>query len=163
MFGVALLAVAGCGRNQAAIPTEVVGGAIPADAGMTLERTGCFGMCPSYAITISADGAVRYEGKHFVKTVGAADGSITSEDLRALINAFEAIDYWSYHDAYGAASSDPGSCESEFTDAPSTITSLTLNGKTKRIEHYHGCQGFDGEQELTALEKRIDSVARTDQ
>jgi len=43
---------------------------------------------------------------------------------------------------------------------PSAITSLTVNGDTKTVEHYFGCE-FDGEDELYALETLIDEIAHT--
>src|SRR6059058_5801427 len=37
---------------------------IPKDTLITLERTACFGTCPVYKLTISADGKVAFEGKN---------------------------------------------------------------------------------------------------
>src|SRR6202171_787505 len=39
---------------------------------VTLERTVCFGTCPSYLVTITSDGTVTFEGRDFVKTKGTA-------------------------------------------------------------------------------------------
>jgi len=50
-------------------------------------------MCPIYKVSISADGAVVFEGKRFVKKVGAARTAISQDQIRELIVAFEKINY----------------------------------------------------------------------
>lgn len=65
---------------------------IPADTVITLERTGCFGSCPIYKLTIVADGSVAFEGRDYVRSRKMA-GRITREQLRELISAFEEIDF----------------------------------------------------------------------
>jgi hypothetical protein len=38
-----------------------------------------------------------------------------------------------------------------------------MNGTTKTVTHYTGCQGFPREQELIALEDPVDEVVNTAQ
>ena len=39
-----------------------------------LERTGCYGTCPGYSVTIHGDGRVEYNGKSHVKEIGTQEG-----------------------------------------------------------------------------------------
>ena len=119
---------------------------------ITLERTACYGFCPIYTLTIHGNGTVQYEGEDYVETVGKAETVISREKVEKLISEFENINYDSLEDSY---------TEKTITDAPSVITSITRNGKTKTIEHYHG--DFNTPEKLTALEDKIDEIVNSDQ
>jgi hypothetical protein len=141
--------------------------AIPKDTTITLERTECYGSCPSYKLIVSSDGAVAFTGKKYVKTVGSAQGRINPDQMKQLVAAFERIDYFSLRDDYGAngvyAPAPAGGCPEMWTDYPAAYTSLTINGKTKHVAHYHGCRGTETLEKLTALENRIDEIVNTKQ
>ena len=135
---------------------------IPDDTRITLERSICFGSCPDYKLTVAADGTVTFEGREYVKTKGIAKGTISREDLRNLIAAFDAASYFSLRDKY--ATREDG-CPEVWTDNPSVITSIRINHKTKSVSHYYGCQAGDGTsiypKGLTFLETKIDEIVGT--
>lgn len=155
-----LIAWAGC-SNQARTLSQQ---SIPSDTTITLSRTVCYGTCPDYTVTILADGTVTFEGRRFVKTVGTVKSSISQEKVQELIAAFEKVNYFSLKDRY--ATEEDG-CPERWTDNPSAITSIKIDGKTKAITHYHGCQDSKGKfiypKELTELERRIDEIVGTGQ
>jgi len=140
------ISFAGCSRSQTPQPSDIK------DIVMTLERTVCFGACPDYTLIIKGDGTVTYEGRQFVKIEGTRTTTISEEKIRQLLSEFQRIDYFSLNDSYE---------EFEATDMPSAITSLTINGKTKTVRHYHG--DFSAPEELTQLEDRIDEIVNSDQ
>ena len=122
---------------------------------ITLQRTECFGTCPVYKLTIFADGTVLYEGSKYVKKKGKAKSRISRAKLEDLIEEFDNIYYFNLNDAY-----IPGSkgCPQSATDMPSAITSLMRRGRTKTVNHYHGCRGLDTLELLTQLEDKIDEA-----
>lgn len=122
---------------------------------ITLERTVCFGTCPVYKLTIYRDGRVRYEGIKFVKKKGKATGRINRAKVEELVEQFQEIYYFNLDEAY-----TPGKrgCPQALTDLPSALTSLTWNGRTKTVNHYHGCRGLNTLELLTQLEDKIDSA-----
>ena len=122
---------------------------------ITLQRTVCYGTCPEYKLTIFADGRVLYEGTSYVKKEGKAWGRITRRQLEKLILEFNKINYFSLADSY-----TPGTkvCPQSMTDMPAATTSLTRNGKSKTIVHYHGCRGLSVMDQLTQLENKIDAA-----
>ena len=87
-----------------------------------------------------------------MKTRGRVEITIPEEKIEQLLEEFESIDYFALNDNYK---------ERTITDAPSVITSITVDGKTKTIEHYHG--DFNAPEELTRLEDKIDEIINTDQ
>lgn len=133
---------------------------VPQDTLITLERTGCYGMCPIYKVSISADGTVVFEGSRFVKKVGTARAAISQDQIRELIGAFEKINYLELRDQY--VKPDDG-CKQWLTDNPSAITSITSNGTSKSVTHYYGCRGLDLLKELERLEQAIDDAVNSAQ
>ena len=116
------------------------------NAVITLERTMCFGTCPAYKLTIYGDGRVVYEGENYVKVTGTQNADISEDDVKGLVDEFYRIGYFSLADSYTA----------DITDLPTTITSISIDGKTKQVVDYHGAP-----LALVDLEKRIDEVANT--
>ena len=59
---------------------------------------------------------------------------------------------------------EPGSsgCPRPSTDNPYARTSIRLNGKTKKVSHYYGCGNSEVLHSLTALERKIDEIAGTE-
>lgn len=121
------------------------------DVLITLERTRCFGACPAYRLTIAGDGTVVYEGYYFVKVEGSRASIITQQQLEELIHEFERVDYFSFTDYI----------DYHATDMPSAITSITINGRTKTVEHYFG--DFNAPNELIELENKIDEITNSSQ
>ncbi|HYV06910.1 MAG TPA: DUF6438 domain-containing protein [Blastocatellia bacterium] len=152
-----------------AVPVLTVGGRlgiqaseaaqqVPRDTLITLERTVCYGMCPSYKLTISADGAVVFEGRRFVKTTGTVQSTISQEKLLELISRFEKINYFQLKNRYEHPADG---CAEVVTDHPSANTSIRINGKSMSIRHYYGCTGMEVLDDLTKLEQAIDDAVDT--
>lgn len=137
--------------------------AIPRDTVITLTRTSCFGYCPSYKLTISADGTVTFEGRDYVKTKGTFKSRISRKQLQQLISEFKKANYFSLKDKY---ESEEDGCATVWTDYPSATTSLRINGKSKSILHYYGCHKDPGNaiypKALTDLESKIDEIVGTE-
>jgi len=133
---------------------------VPRATVITLRRTACFGTCPVYKLTIFADGRVLYEGISHVKKKGKAKGRISPAKLEELIEEFQNIYYFNLKNAY-----IPGTdaCRQSATDMPSAVTSLTRNGNSKTINHYHGCRGSQTLDLLTRLEDKIDEAVNVNQ
>lgn len=122
-------------------------------ATITLERTACFGSCPVYRVSVLPSGEVTYEGKAHVRQMGSASGQIPQRQLDALQEEIDRSGYFSFAPRY--TSGEPA-CGRYATDAPSVITSVTLGGRTHRVEHDYGCGSAPGA--LVVLEQRIDEV-----
>jgi len=118
---------------------------------ITLTRTRCYGMCPSYRVEIHGDGKVLYEGQGFVAVMGSHRGSIPKESVVELVNAFHDADYYSLQGEYvwGA------------TDLPTYETSIEIDGRLKKVKDYAGWQ-IGMPLAVSKLESEIDRLADTD-
>ena len=119
---------------------------------ITLERGPCFGGCPVYKVTLRGTGEVTWEGTRFVKVMGPASAKVNPDAVRGLLDELVRAGYFDMSDKYTKANA---------TDMPSAVTSVTLSGRAKTINHYYG--DFSAPKALTDLEKRIDEVAGTAQ
>ena len=141
-----VLSVVGCGEPKTPVPTDLQSVVI------TLERTACYGYCPVYKLTVYGDGRIIYEGTKYVKIVGTRTASISDDQIKQLIDEFRKIDYFSLKDSYQHL---------DATDMPGVITSLTIDGQKKTVNHYHG--DLSAPKSLTNLENAIDHIVSSDQ
>jgi hypothetical protein len=121
--------------------------------------------CPHYKLTIYADGSVVFEGLENVKTKGMVKSSISQEKLLELIKEFEMENYFSLNDQY---LNKADGCPEIWDDESSIVnTSIKINGKSKSISHYRGCQDILGRsvypEQLTHIEYKITEIAGTKQ
>ena len=122
------------------------GQSVPNDTVITLHRlTDGFGKSPAYTLTINANGTVTFkqlarfdEDSRTWAREFEVKSTIPIETVAALIAAFERAKFFSLKDRYA----DDG-CPGWHTDATSAQISITLNGKSKSIFHYHGCVDQD--------------------
>jgi uncharacterized protein DUF6438/ankyrin repeat protein len=128
---------------------------VPADTLIHMQRTSCFGPCPIYAVTIDARGTVTYEGEKFVRVVGRHTARIAPSLVARLLASAERIRFFELRDVYRVIENPDGSVTS-VTDLPTTVVTVTVNGRTKRVEDYVGAPDI-----LAAFEREIDEAART--
>jgi hypothetical protein len=117
---------------------------------ITLSRSLCFGTCPDYSVEIHGDGSVIYTGNRFVAVTGVQKSRISMDAVRELVNLFRQADYFSLRDDYSAS----------VTDNPTFITSISFDGKTKKVRNYVGWE-IGIPQAVTNIEEAIDRLAGT--
>ncbi|HTC63570.1 MAG TPA: ankyrin repeat domain-containing protein [Candidatus Saccharimonadales bacterium] len=116
---------------------------------ITLERTGCFGTCPSYTVTVSTNGIV-FDGSAFVVAVGEHKDKVNADEVRNLAKRFIAADFYSMDSTYVAS----------VTDNPTFTLSITVDGRTKKVVDYVGSwKGMPAV--ISDLEVGVDKFAST--
>lgn len=113
------------------------------DVVISLERTGCYGTCPSYQLTVYGDGKVVYNGINHVKKKGLRRSRISQNQVMELVTEIKDIDYFSLRDSYDAP----------IEDKSSVITSATIDGQTKKVVDL-----YSAPKELIELENNIDKI-----
>jgi Domain of unknown function (DUF6438) len=153
VLGVALLSGVACRKrapkpsDSTAIdqphPPDQVAGATPI---ATLERTGCYGECPVYRLTVSSDGSVVYVGTRWVKVLGRQQYKLTDAQLSELQSAFEHATFMQMRD-YDRV---------ENTDDDWAHVSYRRGAIVKRVRHYHGDNSAPAA--LSTLEDDFDRI-----
>jgi hypothetical protein len=157
-----LMALAGCGvaasedgtGSESGDPgtTPTAGTPIDTDTLVTIDRSLCFGPCPSYSLSIAGDGTVAYQGRSYVNVKGPASAQVASSDVQGLVDRLLGAKYFNL--------SVPVDCPAGIsTDAPSVTTSLALSGLTHTVQDYRGNPCVP--PVLSSLEDAIDAVANS--
>lgn len=132
---------------------------IPADLKITLERGLCYGSCPSYTVTIDAEGQIEWEGHEHVAHPGQRRKRlVTLHELASLWGRLDAVDY---RQLPSSPNYDESTCPSEVTDMSSSLVTIVANGEQRQVYHYHGCEGYEPLSAFTKLEDEIDAVTGT--
>lgn len=118
------------------------------DTEITLERTGCFGPCPVYSVTIAADGAVRFHGLSHTAIAGVRVAKIGRAAVQRLLSFLAAHRFHTLPDRYPSLA----------TDHPGTITTLRQGRASKRVEHDRSDARATA---ILAITREIDRVAGT--
>ena len=92
-----------------------------------IEKTPCYGKCPTYSAYIYPNGDILFDGKRFVNKEGMHKGKLTIEDINALKTKIQEVNYFEFNDIY----------DSSVTDLPSTYTMINLEGRRKVIKSRH--------------------------
>lgn len=128
------------------------------ESSVTLERTTCFGNCPAYRVTVTADGKVSFTGHARVQTMQAT-GQATPAQLAAIHDALVRADFDAMRASY--VSHDDG-CDMIMSDQPGiriTVDKVGVNDArgTRSVDFYLGCTGALAE----AVRPRIEQLANS--
>lgn len=116
---------------------------------ITLQRTGCYGTCPAYTVTVST-GGIEFIGYGYVAAAGKHTDSVDADEVRKLATRFVAADFYSMDSRYTA----------NVTDNPTYALSIAIDGRTKKVEDYVGAwEGMPAV--ISELEDEVDTFART--
>ena len=130
-----------------------------------LERTGCYGSCPSYRLTIFGDGRVEYEGHKWVEVRGERSTRIGPDGLKPIVATINDIGFFNLRSRYRYLEDG---CPGVTTCGPTATVTVQAEGRKKTVEHYHGCyRGTMDDpvpypQDLFVLENLLDQAARTE-
>lgn len=117
---------------------------------ITLQRSGCFGSCPSYTVTVSTDGIV-FDGGSYVTAPGKHTDKIDPDEVRTLAKRFVRADFYSMDSEYIAG----------VTDNPTYTLSLSIDNQTKKVEDYVG-SWVGMPAVIGELEDEVDRTAETE-
>jgi hypothetical protein len=90
---------------------------------IAIERSTCFGPCPSYTVTIHANGLVSWDGRANVTQTGSVNAQIPSDAARSVIEKFQAAGFWTLCAKYDRL----------VTDVPTAITTLHIGDHQKSV------------------------------
>lgn len=115
-----------------------------------LQRSGCFGTCPSYTVTVSTNG-IAFEGHGFVAASEKHTDGVDANEVRKLARRFVAADFYSMDSSYTAS----------VTDIPTYLLSIEIDGHAKKVQDYVG-SWVGMPAIITELEDQVDTFARTE-
>lgn len=134
---------------------------------ITLERSGCYGSCPAYKLTIAGDGRVVFESRAQSGNVtsmrpstappeggvlvpGRHEVRVAPSTIDALIDRFRRAQFFSLKDQYRA----------QVTDSPTVVLSIDTGHGRKRVLDYVG-EEAGMPASVSELEDAVDAAANT--
>lgn len=102
----------------------------PANLYLRIERTPCYGRCPTDKVELFPDGKVRYEGQRFVPRLGVYTRQLSPQEQAEVEKTLREAHFEAYADLYD----NPG-----ISDLPSLILAYRLDGQEKQITCRTGC------------------------
>lgn len=112
-----------------------------------LERTECFGMCPSYIVTLRRHGTAEYVGREFAPRNGKHNGEIDLFSFARLCWAIEKF----------KLANGPREYSARVTDMPTAY--LRVKGRDSDLSFQIRDYGGQGPIELWTIHAAIDGVA----
>lgn len=109
----------------------------------SIERTACFGSCPTYKLTILQDGSATYEGRRFAAREGRYTGHVNAATMNALKAAADSLGFYKLEDKY----------DQPITDLPSVIIRVHADQRDKQVIGRVGSP-----EEFKALTKRAEAL-----
>ncbi len=113
-----------------------------------INRSACYGQCPSYNATINSDGTVEFVGFAHVENLGANAGVIDKEALKNIMRKAQEIDYIGMNSEYPVDGRN-------IPDLPTVTTEITFGDMIKQVKDH-----FDSPASLQELETMIDEAVR---
>ena len=117
---------------------------------ISLQRSGCYGTCPSYTVTVGTSG-IAFDGGFYVVARGKHTVGTDAKKVRDLAKYFVTADFYSMDDKYVAP----------VTDNPTYILSIDIDGHAKKVVDYVGeWEGMPAV--ISELESEVDAFAGTE-
>lgn len=112
---------------------------------ISLYRSGCFGTCPSYKVTINGDGSFLYFGRNYVDHLGSHIGVLSAENASLLFKDLKSYKWKSYPSEYPIDNVDFPQFNIEYSSG-NTSKKIQANSKASK--------------ELIKLSERIDDLIK---
>jgi hypothetical protein len=112
---------------------------------IAIRRSGCFGTCPVYSVTLNLDGTATYTGERFADRTGKFSGRVYWNDYGHLCLLIDTSGFMNLGNRYATNWTD---------DETTTVTVTRRNGEVKSVEDY----GRFAPPEAWTVERAIDGV-----
>jgi hypothetical protein len=119
-----------------------------------VNRSECFGACPTYAITIHGNGSVNYSGIHNVGVSGDQSGTIQPDQLMAVLQEFDNVRFFSLETK----------AFERCTDTPKVSVFISVDGREKEVSSDAFCVGANSapQAQFVRLAQQIDEAVGSD-
>lgn len=94
---ISLLTIISCNTSKTVVNNK---GLQSTDTYFSMYRSGCYGNCPVYKVTIQKDGNIAYFGKSNVKNIGEKSDKLSAEQVTNLFEMLSKYEWETYLEEY---------------------------------------------------------------
>lgn len=123
-----------------------------------MHRSGCYGFCPVYEVTVTAQGDVTFDGHRFVEKTGKQHSKVIPSKFQQLAALILHIGFFKLQDRYRY---EQDGCTEWWSDSPTVDIIVTRGSTKKHVSYYYGCKGPSVEKPIIALSEAIDKATGT--
>jgi hypothetical protein len=116
-------------------------------ASITLRRGPCFGTCPVYEVTLTADGTATWNGENFVERMGLHEGQVDLNDFERLSRFIARAGFHDWASEFVA----------NVTDLPDYFLTVVAADQTKTVRQ----NGVDRPADFWVIAALVDHLAET--
>lgn len=143
------LLVVGCKSSQPQQASTAAAIRIPSNFQLFLTRSGCFGRCPAYELSVDAEGIVKYQGHMNVPHLGRHRKELSEAQLQTLAQFISEARFFADNLTFFELDS---TYDEGLTDLPTVITEVVLG------ERSHKVVSRDGPKEVQRFQDRLDEI-----
>lgn len=118
---------------------------------MMLTRSGCFGTCPQYSISVDGTGRVEFVGTGFVAVEGKHRTAVSEDTVDKLVAEFKKTDFFSLDPIYMAS----------VTDCPTYTLEMSVGDVRMKVVDYVG-EAVGMPASVTRLEEHMDELLESE-
>jgi Domain of unknown function (DUF6438) len=112
---------------------------------VTLRRGPCFGTCPMYEVTLTADGSASWHGERFVDRLGHHEGQVDVNDFGRLARFIQRAEFFGWEPEYLA----------NVTDLPDYFLTVVASNQSKTVRQ----NGVDEPADFWVIAALVDGLA----
>ena len=112
----------------------------------SLQKTACYGTCPSFEVKYYSDGRISYHGKLHAKRMGIYEAWGDENFKTSLELLARKYNYFDFEEEYPTNGR-------EIADLPSTITSLSIDGRKRQVTN-----NYESPLPLREFEKELEAL-----
>jgi hypothetical protein len=144
--------------SERELTAEETAWANASDFEIGLQGTPCYGTCPSYEMTLRADGSLHFVGYEFVVLPGTYDVQRSAADAARLYSNIILRGFLGLQAKY---ESEADGCPEVWTDNPTTYYTLKANGREKKVHYYEAVRANCRRSTRCATSSERSSKSRT--
>lgn len=123
-----------------------------------MHRSGCYGFCPIYEVTVTGQGDVTFDGHRFVEKTGKQHSKVSPSKFQQLAALVVQIGFFKLQDGYRYKQDG---CSEWWSDSPTVDIIVTRDSMRKHVSYYYGCKGPSVANQIIALSEAIDKATGT--
>ena len=127
---------------------------------LVMSRSGCYGECPIYSITVYNNGKIEFIGTKFTDKIGSFQGELNDQQLSQLVYQVIASDFMQMQPVF------PSEEIHRVADFPTTTITVNYKDQLRTVKNHNSIDSDNQEEKsaydrFIALERLVDALSES--